>query len=555
VNEAGDNQDEKQQHHAAAPVGDASQVQQPQEQEKQQQADGAPPASPKKQPQPPRPAAPTLSAEALAAAAAKLGQEPAARKALEALVLLRDAAAVKAELSLPTAAGAAAAGPGGAAAGAGRLPTCGLVNTGNTCFLNSILQALMASAKWREFLEVLSLGWPSLCPEVYPVLAALGRFGSDFTAIQPAGRQQPGGGAGAGVPGSSQMDAFRAESPPKGGRGKAKGPTPAAAAAAAAAAVASPSKATRAMLLGSKPLNPSMLDLLVALFSPQRAAAQKAAAAGRGKASYASASRVKHQVCILGGCGSVGQWRSWHIAPRPAHAHLLPAHAHLAAPQQQEQQEDAQEFLHFLLDKVHEESRALRGMLLSQQQGNDDSGGGAAAASAEAAAAEEDDGGEWAQVCEGAWRWWCGDARGWWRAGCAPRAFLPPPTTIHSAAASCNQSRSQVIGKNNKAATTRGTKQLSADASRVGQLFGGALASSVKVRCCCCCWCEPCFAAASGFTHAAAGTLGLNLRVINPLFLSGCSLLLPSPGAGPGSPLHHDAAHHSVPPRPQRGQH
>lgn len=66
---------------------------------------------------------------------------------------------------------------------------------------------------------------------------------------------------------------------------------------------------------------------------------------------------------------------------------------------QHQEQQDAQEFLHFLLDNAHEELLTLRKALPSSAQhgGGSDGGGGVDPAPAAAAGAED----EWAQVGKG----------------------------------------------------------------------------------------------------------------------------------------------------------
>ncbi|KXZ42153.1 hypothetical protein GPECTOR_194g321 [Gonium pectorale] len=92
---------------------------------------------------------------------------------------------------------------GGLAAGpAARLQPRGLVNTGNTCFINSTMQAsifaLLACGPFAAVLSTLPVAAPLLEPAKCPTLHGLALFAAELAAAAPGG----GGGATDGVPGS-----------------------------------------------------------------------------------------------------------------------------------------------------------------------------------------------------------------------------------------------------------------------------------------------------------------------------------------------------------------
>lgn len=104
-----------------------------------------------------------------------------------------------------------AQGPGavaGAGAPAARFPPRGLVNTGNSCFINSPLQALLGCAPFCALLAQLKRAAPTLDASKAPTLHGLASLAGDLDVHGTAGAGVPGGSTGAVTPaGSAGADA------------------------------------------------------------------------------------------------------------------------------------------------------------------------------------------------------------------------------------------------------------------------------------------------------------------------------------------------------------
>jgi ubiquitin carboxyl-terminal hydrolase 10 len=127
-----------------------------------------------------------------------------------------------------------------------RVQPRGLLNPGNLCFMNSILQALLGSSRFCQLLAVLRNAAPQLDAAATPTLAALAALAAEFPPLelpsdqaeQEAGRQGAEGGGN-----QQQQQAANASS-----AGRAASLT--------------------TLLLGGKPLMPVMLMDLVNNFHP-----------------------------------------------------------------------------------------------------------------------------------------------------------------------------------------------------------------------------------------------------------------------------------------------
>jgi hypothetical protein len=166
------------------------------------------------------------------------------------------------------------------------------MNTGNSCFVNSVVQALLASDTFCGILAVLQRCTRLIDPAAAPALAALAALAAEF---QPHG---PGDAAAAeqqqqeGEQQQQQQQQQQGEQQQqqqqqqqqedgagwaevarsgKRGKGAAGPPAPAPAAQPPASAAAA---LGIAVVLGAKPLTPAMLNPLVHRFSPKQAAAQ-----------------------------------------------------------------------------------------------------------------------------------------------------------------------------------------------------------------------------------------------------------------------------------------
>ncbi|GAX77883.1 hypothetical protein CEUSTIGMA_g5325.t1 [Chlamydomonas eustigma] len=246
-----------------------------------------------------------------------------------------------------------------------RLVPRGLVNTGNSCFINSILQALMASGTFCAVLMRLRTALPLLHASHYPALHGLGSLACEFKdAFSETSTEEsikggedvgstPPAGADRSLPASvvvgmegavgwnevgpkSKRKAGKTPrtslpDPNLGGAGPQAWPTPAAAAALPSA------------VLGGKPLVPVMLSDVMRGFSPRQAAAAVAAV----KAGAAA--------------GSLIDATNMAAAARPSDKLSLAQRLKTgAAGGHEQEQEDAQEFFQFLVDRAHEEVLKLR---------------------------------------------------------------------------------------------------------------------------------------------------------------------------------------------------
>lgn len=224
----------------------------------------------------------------------------------------------------PPSAGTDAAAAAAAAAAVARVEPRGLFNPGNLCFMNSILQALLGSSRFCQLLAALRKAAPELDAAATPTLAALAELAAEFKPVE-APRERQGGGA-------------AAEDGQQQGVG---------------AAAAGAAKAAGLLMLGDRPLMPGMLMEVVNSFRPH------GCGAGGGATSTCS--------IVLGPGKSNGSTGPMSLQPRW-------------------EQEDAHDFLEYLVDRMHQEWARL-------------SGGGAAlsataaSAAANAAKAAEED--EW----------------------------------------------------------------------------------------------------------------------------------------------------------------
>lgn len=241
----------------------------------------------------------------------------------------------------------------GAGAGAVHLQPRGLVNTGNTCFLNASAQLLMGASDFCGLMHALALLAPGVDGKRFPTVAAYGRFGAALLTTPPdaAGKQ------GEDEEEEQQQERGWRLSPQKGKKGQ-KGQ-------AGTTATANGPGSRQQPVPGvfmSPPFVPSMLDPIVAAFSPHRAQQQKEA---RNKVSYAAASRTRLQ---------------------------------------EQSQEDAQEFIQHLLSKLHEELAEMRkvlkagGCVSSRKAVPANSSSNASMAAVAKPSGEDDDGEEWATV-------------------------------------------------------------------------------------------------------------------------------------------------------------
>lgn len=149
-----------------------------------------------------------------------------------------------------------------------RVQPRGLLNTGNSCFVNSVVQALLASKTFCGFLAVLRRCARLIDPEAAPTLYSLAALAAEF---QPHGadsseQEQE-------EENEEEDDSGWAEVAKGGKKGKA------AASAGSSSPAPAPPASTAASLgamvvLGAKPLVPAMLNPVVHRFSPKQAAVQ-----------------------------------------------------------------------------------------------------------------------------------------------------------------------------------------------------------------------------------------------------------------------------------------
>jgi hypothetical protein len=169
-----------------------------------------------------------------------------------------------------------------------RVQPRGLLNTGNSCFVNSVVQALLASKTFCGFLAVLRRCARLIDPEAAPTLYALAALAAEFQPHGAASNEQE-----QEEDKEEDDDAGWAEVARGGKKGKAAAsagssspaPTPPASAAAALGAM---------VVLGAKPLVPAMLNPVVHRFSPKQAAVQS-----NGRVSMAQVGRWAAWLCAL----------------------------------------------------------------------------------------------------------------------------------------------------------------------------------------------------------------------------------------------------------------
>ncbi|GIL94100.1 hypothetical protein Vretimale_434 [Volvox reticuliferus] len=209
-----------------------------------------------------------------------------------------------------------------------RIQPRGLTNTGNTCFINATMQALLACAPFAFVLSRLPTITPLLEPSKSPTLHGLALFLGELVSPQSGA----GGSASAGSMTSGRDDAQQAaedegwaEVPSyRGKKGQRKGTSTSAPQQPTSPMVATPattsSTATKGeapgsvpVVLGGQPLVPSMLNGIAAAFNPRITIAERQ-----------TMSKVVSKGVV------------------------------------EQEQQDAQEFFQFLVNQVHEEVVALR---------------------------------------------------------------------------------------------------------------------------------------------------------------------------------------------------
>lgn len=224
---------------------------------------------------------------------------------------------------------AAAAGPSSL-----RVQPRGLLNPGNLCFMNSIMQALLGSSRFCQLLMALKAAAGELDPAASPTLAALAQLAAEFPPLAEPGTAQP----------AAQQEAAGGEA----GDEAEKAAHPGSGSKAAAAA-------TKAALLGGTPFHPHMLSEVVNAFRPLGG----------------SSTPVSANVVLGPGSGKPNG--GLPLAPRW-------------------EQEDAHDFLEYLVDRMHQEllvlARADTGAAASA--GPQSAAAAAAAADAAKAAAEDE---------------------------------------------------------------------------------------------------------------------------------------------------------------------
>ncbi|GIL45415.1 hypothetical protein Vafri_2667 [Volvox africanus] len=240
-------------------------------------------------------------------------------------------------------------------AGGFRLQPRGLTNTGNTCFINATMQALLACAPFAFVLSRLPTIAPLLEPSKSPTLHSLALFLGELVSPQSGAA----GFVSAGSMASGREDAQQAAEDEgwaevqshRGKKGQRKGTSanapqqpasPMVPATATSSSIATKGEApgSVAVVLGGQPLVPSMLNGIVAAFNPRISIAERQ-----------TMSKVLSKGVV------------------------------------EQEQQDAQEFFLFLVNQVHEEVVALR-----------KAHGLAAEPAATAGTGAGGDGEEWAQV-------------------------------------------------------------------------------------------------------------------------------------------------------------
>ncbi|WIA40817.1 hypothetical protein OEZ86_004495 [Tetradesmus obliquus] len=241
--------------------------------------------------------------------------------------------------------------------------------------MNCTLQALMAVSPFCSMMQQLTAAAPALDPAASPTLAALASLAAEFKPVTPP------------EPEPQQQQGW-SEQAPKGKKAKASSSSTAAA---ASSTQQQQQQQQPLATLGGKALSPSCMNGIVATFNPRRAAQQQQQQSGaNGKLDFKAAASISAIV--------------------------------------EQEQEDAQEFLQFLVDAAHEEMVKLRSTL------PDDSSGSSVAAEQQQQQHHEDEDEEWS-----------------------------------------------VVTKKNKAAVTRGREDLGGS-SLLSAIFRGSIKSCVKAK-------------------------------------------------------------------------
>ncbi|KAI7836053.1 hypothetical protein COHA_010084 [Chlorella ohadii] len=208
--------------------------------------------------------------------------------------------------------------------------------------MNSIMQALLGSSRFCQLLMALKAAAGELAPAPPPTLAALAQLAAEFPPLAEPGAAQP----------ASQQEAAAAEADAEAEEVAHAGSGAAAAPAGKAAAAA----ATKAALLGGTPLHPHMLSEVVNAFRPLGG----------------SGTPVSANIVLGPGGGKANG--GMPLAPRW-------------------EQEDAHDFLEYLVDRMHLELLALARADTGAGASAGPQSAAAAAAAADAAKAAAED--EW----------------------------------------------------------------------------------------------------------------------------------------------------------------
>eukprot|EP00879_Flechtneria_rotunda_P031356 GHRR01034246.1.p1 GENE.GHRR01034246.1~~GHRR01034246.1.p1 ORF type:complete len:395 (+),score=178.44 GHRR01034246.1:731-1915(+) len=270
------------------------------------------------------------------------------------------------------------------------------------------LQALMAVGPFCQFLQQLVAAVPALDTQRTPTLVALAKLGAEFEPVKPP------------PPPEEQEEGWSVKVT------KAKRQKAASQSVAAASSSSSSTSTAAATLpplsavLGGKPLSPSMMNGVVAAFNPKRAKSLSDIPAG------------------ANGRLSQSQMNSYKQAAATGNL-------------EQQEQEDAQEFLQFVVMAAHEEVLKLRSNLPAAGQPNT-----AAADAANSSSRQQ-------QAADNASK---------------------QADSSHNKQTQEDPEEWSVVGKRNKAAITRtsGKQEDVAETSVLSAMFRGILKSSVKAK-------------------------------------------------------------------------